>query len=288
MHFSYTEAWLDSLLTDDCPGLDLTVKLLGITGHSGVMRFSPKADCIISGVEEAELLLRRCGLEACRHAANGDRLEAGKIALEAHGTAAALHKSWKICQTVMEYMTGIAGRAAHMVAQAHTVNPNVRVAVTRKNFPGAKKICLEAAINGGATIHRQNLSDSILIFEQHRMFLPGGAQPGMRVLASMMDKLHTLAPERKISAEVDTFEDALLLAQAGIDIIQCEKFSCETLAETVGALRAVREDIAILAAGGVNGDNAAQYAATGVDVLVTTWPFFGKPADIKVIMEPEI
>ena len=44
------------------------------------------------------------------------------------------------------------------------------------------------------------------------------------------------------------------------------------------------ESCAILAAGGVNGDNAAAYAATGVDVLVTTWPYFGRPADIKVVM----
>ena len=27
--------------------------------------------------------------------------------------------------------------------------------------------------------------------------------------------------------------------------------------------------------------------ATGVDVLVTTWPYFGKPADIKVVMEAD-
>ena len=84
---------------------------------------------------------------------------------------------------------------------------------------------------------------------------------------------------------MDTFDDALLVAEAGIDIVQCEKFDCETLAATVGAVRALRDDIVILAAGGVNGGNAAQYAATGVDVLVTSWPYFGKPADIKVVME---
>lgn len=98
----------------------------------------------------------------------------------------------------------------------------------------------------------------------------------------MMEKLHTRGPEHKISAEVDSLEQAMLVAEAGIDIVQCEKFACELLAETVGSLRAVRDDIVILAAGGINGDNAAQFAATGVDVLVTSWPYFGKPADIKV------
>ncbi len=285
MHFACSDTWLERLLADDCPGLDLTVELLGIASAPGIMRFAPKGDCTISGVEEAQLLLEKCGLAVSRTAANGDKLKAGQQCLEARGYAAALHRGWKIAQTLMEYMTGIATRTAHMVEQAHTANPAVRVAVTRKNFPGAKTICLEAAMNGGAIVHRQNLSDSILVFEQHRMFLPGDPQASLRYLAATMDKLRLRAPERKICAEVDTLDDALLVAEAGIDIVQCEKFDCETLATTVGAVRALRDNIVILAAGGVNGDNAAQYAATGIDVLVTTWPYFGKPADIKVVME---
>ena len=285
MHFSCSDTWLEGLLADDCPGLDLTVEMLGIAAAPGIMRFAPKADCTISGVEEAQLLLRKCGLAVSRTAANGDRLLAGQQCLEARGPAAALHRGWKLAQTLMEYMTGIASRAAHMVEQAHAVNPGVRVAVTRKNFPGAKALCLEAAMNGGAMVHRQNLSDSILVFEQHRAFLPGEPQGSLRDLAAMMDKLRLKAPERKLCAEVVSLDDALLVAEAGIDIVQCEKFDCETLAATVGAVRALRDNIVILAAGGVNGDNAAQYAATGIDVLVTTWPYFGKPADIKVVME---
>ena len=285
MHFTCSDSWLEGLLADDCPGLDLTVELLGIGTAQGTMRFAPKGDCVISGVEQAELLLRKCGLSVSRTAANGQRLLAGQACLAAKGTAAALHRSWKLSQTLMEYMSGIATRCAHMMEQARSVNPSVRVAVTRKNFPGAKAVCLEAAMNGGAIVHRQNLSDSILIFEQHRAFLPGAPQTSLRNVAAMMEKLRARAPEHKISAEVDSLEQAMLVAEAGIDIVQCEKFACELLAETVGSLRAVRDDIVILAAGGINGDNAAQFAATGVDVLVTSWPFFGKPADIKVIME---
>jgi molybdenum transport protein len=285
MHFTCPETWLEGLLADDCPGLDLTVELLGIAAARGTMRFAPKGDCVISGVEQAELLLRKCGLAVNRAAKNGQKLQAGQPCLEASGTAAALHRGWKLGQTLMEYMSGIATRSAHMVEQARSVNPGVRVAVTRKNFPGAKAVCLEAAMDGGAIVHRQNLSDSILIFEQHRVFLPVAPQASLRNVAAMMEKLRSRAPEHKISAEVDSLEQAMLVAEAGIDIVQCEKFACELLAETVGALRAVRDDIVILAAGGINGDNAAQFAATGVDVLVTSWPFFGKPADIKVVME---
>ena len=290
MHFPCSDTWLEGLLADDCPGLDLTVELLGIAAASGVMRFAPKADCTISGVEEAELLLRKCGLSVSRTAANSDRLAAGQQCLEATGPAAALHRGWKLAQTLMEYMTGIATRAAHMVEQAHTANPAVRVAVTRKNFPGAKIQCLEAALSGGAVVHRLHLSDSVLFFDQHRIFLDGAegsAEKALREFAKRVPELQKRLPERKLCAEIDTPEEAVILAEAGLDIIQCEKFSCDDLRRTVEKIKAVNPRIVVVAAGGVNGDNVESYAATGVDSLVTSWVYFGKPADIKVVVERE-
>ena len=49
-------------------------------------------------------------------------------------------------------------------------------------------------------------------------------------------------------------------------------------------VKAVNAAVQVLAAGGVIGENAAAVAATGVDVLVTTWAYFGKPADIKMVV----
>lgn len=163
MHFIKSGAWLDELLLDDCPGMDLTVEMLGIDDRPGFMIFSPKSDCVVSGAEEAALLLERCGLAVTRHVRNGDRAGAGQPLLEARGDAAGLHRGWKISQTLMEYMSGIATRAARMADAARAVSPRVRVAVTRKNFPGAKRLCLEAAVSGGAVVHRLNLSDSVLV-----------------------------------------------------------------------------------------------------------------------------
>jgi molybdenum transport protein len=45
--------------------------------------------------------------------------------------------------------------------------------------------------------------------------------------------------------------------------------------------------VKISAAGGIDADNAADYAATGVDVLVTSWVYFGKPEDIKMRFSTE-
>ena len=101
----------------------------------------------------------------------------------------------------------------------------------------------------------------------------------------------------------ETLTDAELLAiligsgstkESAVQLMQRIISDCDGNLNTLGKMQ-LREltayngigeakAITILAAGGVNGDNAAAYAATGVDVLVTTWPYFGRPADIKVVM----
>ena len=265
MSFHISQRFIDELLEEDCPYMDLTVEALGIGREPGLLTCHPKAACVVAGVEVAARLLESSGCRVACEAASGDRLEVGQVFLRAEGSAGAIHRSLKIAQNVMEYSSGIATRAAGMLESARKANPHVQLAVTRKHFPGTKRLSLAAAQAGGAIAHRLGLSDSLLVFDQHRVFTGG-------------------FPEQKLGAEVATPEEALLLARAGIDSIQCERFTCADLEETVRGVKAVNAAVQVLAAGGVTGENAAAVAATGVDVLVTTWAYFGKPADIKMVV----
>jgi len=56
-----------------------------------------------------------------------------------------------------------------------------------------------------------------------------------------------------------------------------------TLVETV---RGINPAIKISAAGGINENNAAEYAATGIDIIVLSSVYFGKPSDIGVSVQP--
>ena len=76
-------------------------------------------------------------------------------------------------------------------------------------------------------------------------------------------------------------------AQAGADVVQFDKVTPEQLARIVPELRAVYPDIPLLAAGGIHGGNAAAYAASGVNALVTSSLHHAKPADIGVKIELE-
>ena len=279
MSFHISQRFIDELLEEDCPYMDLTVEALGIGREPGLLTCHPKAACVVAGVEVAVRLLESSGCRVACEAASGDRLEAGQVFLRAEGSAGAIHRSLKIAQNVMEYSSGIATRAAGMLESARKANPHVQLAVTRKHFPGTKRLSLAAAQAGGAIAHRLGLSDSLLVFDQHRVFTGG-----LDGFAARVSECRKAFPAQKLGAEVATPEEALLLARAGIDSIQCERFTCADLEETVRGVKAVNAAVQVLAAGGVTGENAEAVAATGVDVLVTTWAYFGKPADIKMVV----
>ena len=93
-------------------------------------------------------------------------------------------------------------------------------------------------------------------------------------------------PEKKLVVEVDEFDLGVSLALAGADIIQLEKFSPEQAAAFVTTVRHMPRAPLVAATGGVNLLNVAAYAATGVDILVTSAPYFSAPADVKVVIGP--
>lgn len=270
----FPDSYLDDLIREDAPYGDETSTLLGIEDQPGMVVGAPKVTGVVSGVSVAAKLCRRVGLKATEHVKDGDRVEAGTPVLTLEGTASQLHLVYKTAQRLMETCSGIAGRTRQMVDAAQSVNPNCQVALTRKHFPGAKLLSLYAILTGGGVFHRAGLSESILVFDQHRVFL---SDPFKAVHDAKLK-----FPERRITVEVATGEEGLAYFEAGADVIQCEKFSTDDLKAFVDAVRAKYPAGKILAAGGINGSNASEFAATGVDAIVTTWPYFAQPFDIKM------
>lgn len=270
-----SDSALDALLAQDVPYGDLTTDSLGIADQTARMSFAARAAMVLAGGEEAARLVEKAGGRVTRVSPSGTSLEAGTVFLEADGPAGALHRAWKVAQTLTEYASGIASRARRIVDAA----PGVTVACTRKNFPGAKDLSVKAVIAGGAVMHRLGLSETLLVFPEHRAFLPG---PPEDWIAALRRK----APEKKIVVEAGSVEEAVALAKAGADVIQLEKLPPEAAAAVIAATRALTPPPVVAPAGGVTEANAAAYAAAGCRLLVTSSPFFGPPADVQVTLRP--
>jgi len=281
MIYQLSDTDIERFIEEDMPYGDITTLLLGIGTLRGEISFTSRHSTVLCCTEEAQRVLENCGATVTSCLQSGSMVDAGVPILTASGSASSLHAGWKVAINLLEYASGIATRTRTIVNSARQVNPGITVLTTRKLFPGTKKVALKAIMAGGALPHRIGLSDSILVFRQHTAFM-GGLDSFLDTVAALKDK----APEHKIIVEAETAEEALKIASAGVDVVQVDKLLPERLSLLVQQIRQLRPDVKISAAGGINSENAAAYAATGVDMLVLSSVYFGKPADIGVIINP--
>lgn len=273
-----SETEIDRWLAEDIPFGDLTTHTLGIGKQPGRMTFLAREAMVVAASEEAARLLTRVGCAVSEICPSGFKAESGVPLLVAEGPAAALLAGWKVAQTLVEYVSGIATAASRIVQAARAVNPTIIVACTRKTFPGAKALSLKAIMAAGAVPHRLGLSETVLVFPEHRVFL------GEEDFASALTRLKAACPERKIVVEVNRPDEALSAAQAGADVVQLEKFSPDAVATVALRMSEVAPHVKIAAAGGVTAANAADYARARAHILVTSAPYFAPPTDVKVII----
>jgi len=269
---------LSQLLAEDVPHGDLTTHLLGVKDAPARMSFAARGHMVVACVEEAARIIELAGGSVLLHCRSGDSLPDRSPILEADGPAEALLAAWKVAQNLVESASGIAGAVRAMVEAAQK-GGGASVACTRKSFPGTRAIALKAVAAGGGVAHRLGLSDSILVFPEHRAFLQGD-------LSAHMLRLRREVPEKKLVAEVCSRDEALILADAGVDVLQLEKFPPQEVAELALALRMMGQPPVLAVAGGVNPGNAEAYVRAGAQVLVTSAPYWAKPSDVQVRIYP--
>jgi nicotinate-nucleotide pyrophosphorylase (carboxylating) len=142
------------------------------------------------------------------------------------------------------------------------------VADTRKTTPGLRALEKYAVRVGGGSNHRFGLDDAVLIKDNH-VAVAGGVGPA--VLRAKASVGHLV----KVEVEVTTLAQVQEALDAGAEVILLDNMSPEQMRAGVALVagRAVTE-----ASGGITPDNAAEIAATGVDVLSLGWLTHSVPA----------
>ncbi|WP_251178119.1 ModD protein [Adlercreutzia agrestimuris] len=271
-------ARIEQIIAEDVPYIDLTSMVLGIDSQRGKMEFYTRQDCVLAGVQVVKHIAEQVGCCVISSCEDGETLVAGKTFMTLEGSAADLHVAWKVCLNTFDHLSAVATKTREMVEAAHRGNPSCEILTTRKSMPGVKDLLTEAVLIGGAFPHRLGLSETVLVFDHHMTFLGG-----FDAFLEQIPSIKTRCVEKKLFVEANA-EQALRLVKAGVDGIQLEKIPVEELAALVQAIRQINPHVTLVAAGGINPDNAQAYAATGVDGLATTAPFSASPLDMSVRM----
>jgi molybdenum transport protein len=267
-------------LHEDAPHGDLTSRSLGLHQQPAVAHFGARGDMRVAATEEAARLFELCGCQAQVLLPSGSDARAGQALLLAQGPAGGVLLAWKVAQNTVEAASGVASEAARMLRTLREAGHNLALACTRKTWPGGRALAARGVWAGGAVMHRLGLSETLLVFPEHRAFIPPAE------LHAQLQRLRQAQPEKKLVVETGDADEALALAQAGVDVLQLERFTPAKLANLKQRLRTTGLATLLAPAGGVTRANALAYAEAGADLLVSSAPYLAAPMDVKVRIEP--
>lgn len=186
---------------------------------------------------------------------DGDRVEKGAVIGVIYGDIKALLSGERTALNYLQRMSGIATMTreyANELKGTHTV-----LLDTRKTTPNMRPFEKHAVKVGGGTNHRYNLSDGVLLKDNHI----GAA--GSVAKAIQMAKAY--APfVRKIEIETETLDQVQEALDAGADIIMLDNMDNETMRQAVAMIdgRAQTE-----CSGNVTKERLKEIAAVGVDFV---------------------
>ncbi|MDD2756385.1 MAG: carboxylating nicotinate-nucleotide diphosphorylase [Methanothrix sp.] len=217
-----------------------------------------KEDCIISGLAEAREIFAYFRLTATPLYDDGEFVPAGAQVISVRGSARAILQSERLVLNFMARMSGISTLTRDCVLLA---GGRVRIAATRKTTPGFRVFEKKAVFLGGGDTHRFNLSDAVLIKDNHIAIL--GLEECLRAAKERASFT------KKIEVEIENHGDMIKAAECGADIIMFDNMTPEEISRGVQLLdlMGLRDRLLLEASGGITLDNLAEYAASGVDVI---------------------
>jgi nicotinate-nucleotide pyrophosphorylase (carboxylating) len=200
---------------------------------------------VIAGIKEVSLIFSHFGVSVKPLVQDGEMVGRGDTLLLLNGNAKGILLVERTALNIIGRMSGIATKTKKITDVVSAINPSCRVA--------AVKI-------GGGDPHRMNLSDGILIKDNHLVLVP---------LITAIRAAKKVSVYTKIEVEVETSDDALSASKAGADIIMLDNMSPEKIAQTIDILKheGLRDRVIIEISGGITEGKLEKYAELDIDVI---------------------
>lgn len=190
---------------------------------------------------------------------DGDELQPGTVIGVVRGPLASIVTAERTALNFCCHLSGVATLTSRFVALALKANPAARVWDTRKTTPGLRSLEKAAVRAGGAVNHRGNLSEGVLLKDNHL----GGLSITEAVELSM-----ARWPGRMVEVECDRLEQVIEAARAGATLVLCDNMTPDQVGQAVALVREHASSRCLVeASGNVNLDTVASYAAAGADVI---------------------
>lgn len=254
---AYIDQIVSRALDEDIGTGDITTLLTIGPGIMSEAQVVAKAECVVAGMQVAAAAFEKMDAEVDFMPLLKDGERAGRVDVIASvsGPARALLIGERVALNFLQMASGVATLTRRYVdLVSHT---KAKIIDTRKTAPGLRRLQKYAVGVGGGFNHRFNLSDGILVKDNH---IAAAGSITAAISAAKKNAPHTL----KIECEVTTLNQLDKAIAAGADAVLLDNMTVEMLGEAVqlAAGRVITE-----ASGGVNEGSVAAIAETGVDLI---------------------
>lgn len=272
---------IDLALNEDVGKGDITSDLLIPANLKAKATFIAKDEGVLAGIDVARLIFVRVDPDIKFKVLikDGAQLKKGDIIATITGNARNILKAERTALNFLQRLSGIATQTAEYVTVIEDLP--VRILDTRKTTPGLRLLEKYAVSMGGGQNHRFNLSDGILIKDNHLMALQAR---GMTIKEVVTQAKKDAPKGIKVEVEVTNLKQVDEAVSASADIIMFDNMSP---AQMKRAIKKIPATIKTEASGGITMKTLRKAAETGVTYIsVGALTHSVKALDISLDFEP--
>lgn len=244
-------------LDEDITSEDVSTNSVMQTATLGEVDLICKEDGILCGVQVFErvftLLDEKTEVEF--YAQDGDKITKGQLIGKVRGDIRVLLSGERTALNYLQRMSGVATFTANMVKMLE--GTGIKLLDTRKTTPNNRIFEKYAVRVGGGNNHRYNLSDGVLLKDNHI-----GAAGGVKEAVAMAKAYAPFV--RKIEVEVENIDMVKDALEAGAHIIMLDNMTTEQLKEAIDYIDHRAE---VEVSGNVTPENIARLKGLGVDYV---------------------
>ena len=255
---------------------DITTALTVPVGlpAQGVIEF--RSGGVLAGAAYADAVARACECRIVWRAPDGRQIPPGAAVGSVQGSLGRILRAERPLLNLLQRACGIAtATRAYVDAVAGT---SARILHTRKTAPGLRALDIAAVLAGGGSRHRSDLSQEMMVKDNHWQAL--GRSGGS--LSQSLER----ARDGGIAAlyvEVESVEQLREACAAGATRLLVDNQTAERVREWGALARTLRPGIEIEATGGITLENVRAYAEAGADFIsIGALTHSGRAADLAI------
>src|SRR5580692_4311760 len=282
-------AILENALLEDRATRDATSYACVDPNQKAAVTILVKQDCILAGLGVIPAILDVFAAldgavvshyEVTSHPEmfDGVRLHPGQSVAVIRHNARVILSCERVILNFLQRMSGVATLTRQFVEAVS--GTKARILDTRKTVPGLRVIDKYGVRCGGGQNHRLDLSDGVLIKNNH-IALDGGIVPALERAH------HNRRGEQIIEIEVRTLEELEQALEHGGEAILLDNMSVETVQRAVERCSRLERRIPLEVSGGITLENVRAYAETGVNFIsVGALTHSAKAVDLSMRLAP--